>query len=61
MYVAGGTSLLKTLLMEHSSVSGMTCTHKPEGEGQHLQSVYQPVKRLGGMDKVGACLHYGAA
>jgi len=42
---------MKTLIMEHSNVSGMTCTHKPEGEGQHVQSVYSPVKRLGGMDK----------
>ncbi|MDQ1369803.1 MAG: hypothetical protein QOF20_2156 [Acidimicrobiaceae bacterium] len=53
-----GTSLLFRLLRQHPLVSGFEGTGSPEDEGQHLQSVYQPAKALGGEGRFG--FHPGA-
>lgn len=43
-----GTTPLARWLSEHPQVSGLTGTHVPEDEGQHLQHVYSPANSHGG-------------
>lgn len=43
-----GTSIMTLLLGRHPQISGLTGTGKMENEGQHLQELYEPAKRLGG-------------
>ncbi|MEO8106052.1 MAG: sulfotransferase [Actinomycetes bacterium] len=43
-----GTTLLARLLAAHPDATGLYDTGVPEDEGQHLQDVYPPAKRLGG-------------
>ena len=44
-----GTSLLFRILRDHPDMSGFTNTGVPKDEGQHLQSVYPPAWRFGGV------------
>jgi hypothetical protein len=43
-----GTSILTELLQQHPAASAFRDTGVPEDEGQHLQSVYPPVRLQGG-------------
>eukprot|EP00043_Microstomoeca_roanoka_P005597 m.56806 g.56806 ORF g.56806 m.56806 type:complete len:202 (+) comp13033_c1_seq2:247-852(+) len=44
-----GTTLLDLLISEHEDASALTGTHKPEDEGQHVQTVYKSAALLGGI------------
>jgi hypothetical protein len=46
-----GTSIIHRLLREHPGTSGFHATPAPEDEGQHLQSVFPPVRLFGGAGK----------
>ena len=46
-----GTSLVHEIMKEHPEVSGLCNTGVPKDEGQHVQTVYQPTKPLGGPGK----------
>jgi hypothetical protein len=48
-----GTSLLFQLLRDHPDVSAFRDTGAKEDEGQHLQSVYEPARALGGEGRFG--------
>lgn len=43
-----GTTLLARLLADHPDATGLAGTGVPEDEGQHLQDVYPPARKLGG-------------
>ena len=48
-----GTSLLYKILKENDKISGLENTNEIEDEGQHVQSVYEPAYKYGGVGKFG--------
>eukprot|EP00049_Salpingoeca_infusionum_P001501 m.48771 g.48771 ORF g.48771 m.48771 type:complete len:500 (-) comp11059_c0_seq1:309-1808(-) len=44
-----GTTITDLLLGEHEEASRLTNTHAKEDEGQHVQSVYLPAYKMGGL------------
>eukprot|EP00049_Salpingoeca_infusionum_P019552 m.362388 g.362388 ORF g.362388 m.362388 type:complete len:471 (-) comp20435_c0_seq1:207-1619(-) len=48
-----GTTILDLLLCEHNEISCLKHTHAPMDEGQHLQDVYVPAYKAGGMLRFG--------
>lgn len=48
-----GTSLLYKILKENDKISGLENTNEIEDEGQHVQSIYEPAYKYGGVGKFG--------
>eukprot|EP00043_Microstomoeca_roanoka_P029745 m.23038 g.23038 ORF g.23038 m.23038 type:complete len:374 (-) comp9413_c0_seq2:160-1281(-) len=44
-----GTTIMDLILCQHPDATCLLDTHKPENEGQHLQTVYKAANKLGGM------------